>query len=658
MRFVSIKCQNYRQYKSLCLEFSKTTDCDMHIVIASNGVGKTNFLNATNWCLYGDEPHLSNKAAQDGSSANRLPIYNIEAADDAKSEGKPEFNVAVTVTLEDAGVIYEIARELKFKTATKIQMGRDLFTCKLTKADGSTDFIEGFAISEIIERFLPKGIREYFYFDGEQLLYYFDESKKKNIAESVEVIAQIGLINNVSGHLDKVLKEYSSLIKANSPDVEAKEREYNAIKTERENKEKEIIELEEQIKEAEKVIAESDEIINGKEFLADKNRQYEKNKKILETLAEEKGKLDHQLVEIVKRYAVLVFLYGVNKDVAAYIAARKESGSLYPSFSEDDINESIDSCQCKLCGGELDTLQVSKLRTLLLKMKSNMSAQLINDISKDVARATEISGYMTEKQAKLDEIQSKTEQIETLQEATDELWRSISQYGKDSLQAVSDAIEQKKKNIELRDLNREKKGEYKQHVETLKSNERDAKAAFDEAIEKSKVSRNISNCYNFAKEAQALVDSISYELAEKVRQDIAGLTASIFGELVWKKDTYGNVELDDNYNLKLYHSRTGESCLDTCSAAEVELLALAFTLAVHKVSGYDSFLFIDTPVGRVSDFNRTNFAEVLLNVSTEKQIILAFTPSEFSNEVSEVFKEDMVSSMTRLEMVDGITRVR
>ncbi len=59
-------------------------------------------------------------------------------------------------------------------------------------------------------------------------------------------------------------------------------------------------------------------------------------------------------------------------------------------------------------------------------------------------------------------------------------------------------------------------------------------------------------------------------------------------------------------------------------------------------------LFIDSPVGRISDLNRKSFAEVLMEVSREKQLILTFTLSEFSEEISSVFKEDLISSTTRL----------
>ena len=132
----------------------------------------------------------------------------------------------------------------------------------------------------------------------------------------------------------------------------------------------------------------------------------------------------------------------------------------------------------------------------------------------------------------------------------------------------------------------------------------------------------------------------------------------IFEQLSWKENTYDRIELDDNFKLKIFHKKTNLSCLNSCSAAEKELLALAFTIALHKVSGYDNLLFIDTPVGRVSDVNREKFSQVLLDVSKNKQIILAFTPSEYSDEIKGILKNNVVSTINKLETDEETTNFK
>lgn len=42
MRFDTVKMTNYRQYKNVEFFFDKALAADIHIIKASNGVGKTN----------------------------------------------------------------------------------------------------------------------------------------------------------------------------------------------------------------------------------------------------------------------------------------------------------------------------------------------------------------------------------------------------------------------------------------------------------------------------------------------------------------------------------------------------------------------------------------------------------------------------------------
>ena len=72
-------------------------------------------------------------------------------------------------------------------------------------------------------------------------------------------------------------------------------------------------------------------------------------------------------------------------------------------------------------------------------------------------------------------------------------------------------------------------------------------------------------------------------------------------------------------------------------------LAYSFTLAVHDASGKNCPLVVDSPLGRVSDKNRENMAAELLKVSKNKQIIMLFTPDEYSDEVKTIYDSNAAS---------------
>ena len=122
-----------------------------------------------------------------------------------------------------------------------------------------------------------------------------------------------------------------------------------------------------------------------------------------------------------------------------------------------------------------------------------------------------------------------------------------------------------------------------------------------------------------------------------------------FFELMWKKK-FQNVELTESYSASVINE-DGFECLGSCSAAERELLVLAFTLALHKESGFDGPLVIDTPIARISGELRVAFAKILRRVSENKQIILFVTEDEYSTNVRDVF-EPYANKKYNFELVD------
>ncbi len=82
MRIEKIKLKSYRQYRDVELSFKQTSGNDLHIIVGKNGMGKTNLLNAINWCLYKEEPHLSKDSEQ--LQLHRLNLKTIENAEEGE----------------------------------------------------------------------------------------------------------------------------------------------------------------------------------------------------------------------------------------------------------------------------------------------------------------------------------------------------------------------------------------------------------------------------------------------------------------------------------------------------------------------------------------------------------------------------------------------
>ena len=647
MRFNRIKIQNYRQYRDLELDFPKAAPCDLHVVLGSNGVGKTNLLNAINWCIYGDEPHTS--GASESSQNDKMPICNTKASDEAKSNGEERCEVSVVIEAEDSNEKYTFRRSLEWNVITQGQIGRDDFSITYIPESGDAQIYKFGQTDNVIERFLPKKIRKYFYFDGEQLLYYFnpDTEKISHIKDSIYEIAGVNTLAQVEAHLNERIKDYRKTISKTSPDLGKKEAEYQAVCDRIDLVKAEMSELNLQIEEANQKIAEIDRQINGTEGVVEKNRRFNHNKEEIEREQKLLEEAEAQRASFVKKYLPKLFFYETNAETKRYIQEREEAARVSADVNVSLIEESLKNHQCSLCQQTIPEELESELTKLVTKYKANISLQRLAEIKSDVYRSLRVQDYESDKKRVLSVIESHQTKIEELMAENEALNVEIRKVS--DISTIEDLMDQKERNISLKEHNTRKLGSDETELKRLEKEKDEKKSAYDEAIKADNTLAVLRKQLDFAEAAKSIVTETKDEIVSDVKRRMEERTMEVFNRLIWKKDTYGHIELNDNFQLRLFHKKTGKSCLASLSASEKELLALAFTIALHQISGYDNLLFIDTPVGRVSDENRRNFASVLLDISRSKEIVLAFTPSEYIGEISDVLRENIVSSFTTLK---------
>ena len=212
MRLTSVNISNYRQYKDVKFEFKKNQEFDLHVVIGSNGVGKTNLLNAITWCFYGSEPHL-------GNDSKSLPIPNLIAI---KESENGYIDVSVEIKIEDNGNPITFIRTRKFRDVE----GKDPFPLKdsfkviETSPTGNSKIYEEENTNIFVNRFVPEKIKEYFFFDGEQLDNYFLGDQAVLIRDSVFAISQVQLLQSINERILKVKQTYELDAAKSNPNIE------------------------------------------------------------------------------------------------------------------------------------------------------------------------------------------------------------------------------------------------------------------------------------------------------------------------------------------------------------------------------------------------------------------------------------------------------
>ncbi len=200
-RITRVDIKNYRQYENVAIDFAK--DKNIYAFEGKGGTGKSNFLNAIAWCLYGDEP-LKSKDDEDYLLSTHLKIDP-----DHKSD-------KVSVQID---AIFDTTPIRFMRTRVEVgDMGRyeENFTTYYLKND---DWVSYSNPSYFVDSFLPKSLREFFMFDGENVKSTSKPGYEAHIKNSIEIISYIGLIHRASDHLNKILVDTRRHLGQQVPDL-------------------------------------------------------------------------------------------------------------------------------------------------------------------------------------------------------------------------------------------------------------------------------------------------------------------------------------------------------------------------------------------------------------------------------------------------------
>ena len=206
MRIKKVKISNFRQLRDVYIDFTNDKN-DLHIFIGRNGSGKTNFMNAINWCFYADEPHINKKSDEKLDETKKLPLVNLNTLKEAEPGGKVRVEVEIWIEVELENVVFNRTMEYQVtgKGTDPIRLNSK-FEVRLYNR-GNVEFIEGEEATNYVNRFVPENIREFFFFDGERLDKYFIENADGKIKQNTFDISQIYLLNKVGERLDTLSKE-------------------------------------------------------------------------------------------------------------------------------------------------------------------------------------------------------------------------------------------------------------------------------------------------------------------------------------------------------------------------------------------------------------------------------------------------------------------
>lgn len=657
MRITSIDIKNYRQYQSLSFSFPQSKVSDIHIIVAQNGVGKTNLLNAITWCLYGKEPHLglvSEEEKEKASEKKGLPKLNLTAADEAKGAGKEIEVVEVEIRAQDGDDYITYKRTLPFRiTAGQPfeKTAEEKFTVTVAKAVGDPKVYEDKKDAiRFVDKYMPEKIREYFYFDGEQLNNYFITNRKGKVRDAIFSISQVDVVQLVFERIETIIKSKQKEAASKAPNIKSITDELSAVDSQIKDFNKKIKDYEDQIAKSERIIRENTEYLQGEENLPELEKQYQVLTTKQTELTVEKKALMDSIFSFVREMKISLTFYEAAKSTLKIIAKKEAEKTLPPNIDKALLQKALKEHTCTVCNQSLSENEEEFIQHLIDSYQvSSATSHLLMGIRNELERLiASAERYPIERQTLQERYQRNKKQLDEIESELVDVDRRINRVS--NKEEVKRKHNEREDHKELLDINKGKLAVANDALSKAYDRKSVLEKDLTKALAKDKECSRINQLIEFATKGRNVISNVEKDMMDEVRRKMEERTTEYFTKLIWKKDTYDRIVLNENFQLDLIH-KSGYSCVATCSAAERCLLALSFTLALHDVSGFNSLLFIDTPVARISDINRINFANVLCEVSKGKEIIMTFTPDEYSPEIKKIF-DPAAKTNVKLDLID------
>lgn len=639
--------KNYRPYRQPPKINFAHGDKNLTIIEGDNDLGKTTFLSAISWCLYNDD-ELYKKHSK--------PMCNLEASKELK-KGETLF-VEVEVVMEDnEGNDIIFNRKQKYKKTSTGKMhkeGKNDF--KARKKTPTNDIPlgdpEGYR-----ERRLPKRLQEYFLFDGERLLEWFN-GDTNTIKIEIEKLSQSNLIqktiertqtqreelNDKLTELNKELGDLNnqkeSLISGNKEDLDKLKENNECIKKLSDENE----ELEEDLKlegeDPEKLLGEIEGL--KKDIAFNQSHLGELKDNHLGFLLDNFSRvLSYDLLKTFRNRKI--------NENSIDIDLTDDEKHIY-SISSKDIDFILNRKKC-MCGHDLneDDLAIdllSKIREDVIKIENNSKVteiikELIND-SKDIINnipksfEDKVSEYWT-KVNNLDEhLDTKRDLLEIKNEAYDELKDEIDSENKirDKIDTNSKLIEGfKEKNVflqkniddfepEMQDIERK--------LVLLKTNLGDEKELSDK----------IDFCDNIIEHCEFLKAELGKRVHNTIEEGVNEQFKKIYnGD--GTRNKYDAVLIDEKFDISLRET-DGEivTSINPSSGAQLAV-ALSFITSINSSTKFKIPQIMDTSIGRWGNRLRKNFAEVMPHLLDNNQLVFLLLDSENSFEFHEKISDNI-----------------
>ena len=600
--------------------FDLTTQSKKPVILigALNGSGKTTFLQAIDFVLYGK---FSNYFYSQKLSYENFLTKNVN---------KKNF---------DEGAQLELTFSRKYKgKKQKFKISRNWKLIGKKMKEEFYVFIDGKFDDDItkdwdnfVDQILPSRVASLFFFDGEKIEQLADlEESKKVLKKAINSLLGLEIVDQLNVDVDEFQKRSTLKIKDDDDkkiidDLEIKIKGYeDEIKV----VDAKIIKEEDKLTNVRYQIRELDIELSQKGFAYyDKKKEYEKEQL---NINEKRDILQDDLVKLAASEAPLLVLEKQLNEINSQ--TKQHSSSLNKLIVKDKINNLIDQFKEFSEKNCADTTYLDKFNKFSDDFKINWNNDNLNNeyLLKDL-NPYEINFLLTEKfsnmkgdinrftskKMKLDEEYEKINQLINKIPSDDEI--------KPLIEKSKELKKEKETLITKINLLKDERGRSNGPLIKLKieiKREYEKKSAKDIDILDNK------RFIDYSIKVKDILSSFHVKAIDYHIKRLEKLILNCFKSLHRKKNFIKSIKIDTTeFDLKISDNKDKEVNTEVLSAGERQLLAVAILWGLAKASNSAAPTIIDTPLGRLDSEHRLNLVEKYFPTAS-KQVILLSTDEE------------------------------
>lgn len=643
MKINKLSVESFRQfYDPQEVKFAAGSK-NVTLIIGANGAGKTGIFRAMIYGLYGHQ------SLQQDDSNSKVHLVNFKRLQE--NTGRP-VSAKVSLEFENEGKTYQLVREIaEVMQGEKIQELGEKVSLLSQNESGETILSLNNAkdVAEFISSILPEEVRNFFFFDAENLQLLNDLSGKSSfvqIKQNIQDLLQISTLSRGAKVLHQLYSIQMNDISNQSGDPEIKKLS-QLISDDKDT----IKELKSQNDVNQKAIsAANSEIDDLNKQLADNKRLQDEKKdidaqeQIKNTALEAKKSILKNMTVDLEPFSAILSRDIFDKTLVQVKDMREKQRDV---FAKQVLQQSLQNGKCMMCGNDLgkDPQAQKHVQQLLDNYHSSELSGILDLIEGANDRISEDYKRLPDKMnSNYQDLVSSVDKVQKAQTSIDKKMDLVSS----NLEKINNLIDKEdhtlpklKQDIQDKQfLITKNNAKIAQLVENLANNQKDR----DTKIKKQNqldVKRQIAEKTNHL---ETRLRQILNDYDSNARKELAHQVRVLFNQLVTGQDQHliRQITISDNYDMQIIGDN-GANLLNDISEGQKQVLSLAFIFALAKLaskgrkSEIDFPLFVDTPFARLDSQIRDHIIKETPKLSS--QWVLLLTDTEYTNREKQSFVE-------------------